>query len=114
MEISQEPKKEESKFRSLFKSFDYYRTLPSDITESTYSGVFGTISSFPNSRFINFLVSIICVGLIIFFVHFELVRFFETNVRSEMFIDVMRGSEKVKINIFQKYFIKIFKDSSEH
>lgn len=53
MEISQEPKKDDSKFRSFFKSFDYYRTLPSDLTESTYSGVFGTIFSLSKSRFKN-------------------------------------------------------------
>ena len=40
LEISDDKtQKQSSGFSNLFKSFDYYRTVPNDLSESTYSGV---------------------------------------------------------------------------
>lgn len=42
MEISGEKKEQSSGLLNYFKSFDYHRTLPQDLSEASYFGAFST------------------------------------------------------------------------
>ncbi|EGR31815.1 hypothetical protein IMG5_101180 [Ichthyophthirius multifiliis] len=66
------------------KSFDMYRKLPSDLTQSTTSGA---------------VVSIICGIIVLILFISELRSFLAIEETSEMFIDIVRGGQKIKVNL---------------
>jgi hypothetical protein len=76
----------ENKLINTIKSFDFYRKLPNDINQTTYSGAF---------------LSLICALIMAFFLFSELNIYLKENIKSDMFIDVQKGVEKVKFISFK-------------
>lgn len=66
------------------RSFDVYRKLPSDLTEPTMSGAIVSVAS-------------AIIMIILFITEFN--EFLKVQTVSEMFIDINRGGEKLKVNI---------------
>ena len=70
----------ENAFINKIKSFDFYRQLPNDINQTTYSGA---------------CLSIMCALIMAFFLFSELNIYLKENIKSDMFIDVQKGAENV-------------------
>eukprot|EP00744_Colponema_vietnamica_P005440 GILI01007973.1.p1 GENE.GILI01007973.1~~GILI01007973.1.p1 ORF type:complete len:356 (+),score=101.40 GILI01007973.1:82-1068(+) len=66
------------------KALDVYRKVPSDLTEPTISGA---------------AVSVLSGTFIVILFFSELFAYLSVQTQSEMFIDVNRGGEKLRINI---------------
>jgi len=69
---------------SRLKAFDVYRKLPQDLTEPTMSGA---------------LVSIISTVFMLILFITEFNEFLKVQTVSEMFIDINRGGDKLRVNI---------------
>lgn len=70
----------ENAFIDKIKSFDFYRQLPNDISQTTYSGA---------------CLSVMCALIMAFFLFSELNIYLKESIKSDMFIDVQKGAEKV-------------------
>ena len=66
------------------KSFDFYRKVPNDLTVATLPGA--TIS----------IIAVVCITILFLS---ELIGFLSVHTTSQLFVDVPRGTEKLRINM---------------